>query len=502
MNTGPLRRPPSHRMLQQMIRRALAAALGVTGVLAAVLATPAPATTAPQLAYRPVAVTGAVNTLHNTAVGYTGPRLTLAAHAVGQTTLGYEPMVGVDLKGRAFYNGRLLEGSLAGKQINEQGFQRSLDNGRSWTEIGGGVSQHWTSQDPYLYVDPDTGRVFWHDMVTGGATLSISDDAGTSWTTNHIQTVGMNDRPTVVAGRVPRGSALKSTDPAFPKVVYFCSNTIAVVSCARSLDGGRTFLQIASPLGPMSQEGCSSLTGRLSADRDGRIFIGGADCGVPYLSVSEDAGDTWSTVRLRHNEGSGNITSISTDYDVETAIDSAGVVYAMWHESGAPVLGVSRDHGRHFGTPRLLAPPGLTAVTYASIAAGDAGRLAVSMLGTRGADGDDTRAWGFYLAVSTNAASADPLYIASTVDIPGTGSNVVGRGSDCCSPVQDFLNDVVAPTAGGRVWASLSDGCTGACVKDPHGASDNANIGRAYVVRQLTGPAMRGRSATLSSASP
>src|SRR5439155_4141700 len=107
--------------------------------------------------------------------------------------------------------------------------------------------------------------------------------------------------------------------------------------------------------------------------------------------------------------------------------------------------GVSRDHARHFGTPRLLTPPGLTSITYVSIAAGDAGRLAVSMLGTSGAAADATKAWAFHLAVSTNASSADPLYIASTVEIPGTGSTIVGRGADCCSPIKDFLNDTVAP---------------------------------------------------------
>jgi hypothetical protein len=59
--------------------------------------------------------------------------------------------------------------------------------------------------------------------------------------------------------------------------------------------------------------------------------------------------------------------------------------------------------------------------------------------------------------------------------------------------MKDFLSVVVAPTAGGAIWGSLSDACTGACVRDPLGTSDNANIGAPFVVRQISGPAMRRR---------
>ena len=57
----------------------------------------------------------------------------------------------------------------------------------------------------------------------------------------------VNDHETITTGVVPAGSNLVTVDPKFPKIVYYCVNTVAVVSCSRSLDGGLTFTQMNSP---------------------------------------------------------------------------------------------------------------------------------------------------------------------------------------------------------------------------------------------------------------
>lgn len=432
----------------------------------------------------------------NTAIGLTGSRLTTEARSIGTGNLGFEPMVGVDRDGTAFFNARIQIGVVAGKALNEQSMFRSGDAGRTWSDISGGPSQHWSSVDPYLYVDPDTGRVFWLDMVHGGATLSTSDDKGMTWSTNHIQALGENDHPTMTTAYPPRGSGLVPTDPRFPKVVYYCTQTVVSASCARSLDGGRSFLPISPPLLGMSTSGsCNgALTGHMAADRAGRIYVGSAACGAPWVSVSEDGGDTWRDVVV--SKGINTPATINGDHDVNLAIDAAGTAYAVWTDDrdNLPYLSVSTTQGRSWQTPMMIAPPGATATSYATIDAGDAGRLALSLLATWGAPDDSSRPWQHLLVLSDDAAASVPTLVSRMTQLDARGTTIVGRGAGCCSAIKDFLSVVVAPTDGGRAWASLSVGCTGACARDPKGTSDNPNIGAPYVVRQAGGIALRSRS--------
>jgi hypothetical protein len=79
----------------------------------------------------------------------------------------------------------------------------------------------------------------------------------------------------------------------------------------------------------------------------------------------------------------------------------------------------------------------------------------------------------------------------------------VHRG-DCdsrCGAVFDFLDVVVAPNDQGRVWATVVDTCVGVCAEEEvRGNSDaSGSYGRSgasdgYVVRQVSGPALRGKA--------
>jgi hypothetical protein len=252
------------------------------------------------------------------------------------------------------------------------------------------------------------------------------------------------------------------------------------------------------PLVSMSTSGAcnGALTGHMAADREGRVYIGSAACGLPYVSVTEDGGNHWTDVIV--SDGINTPATVNGNHDVNLAVDSAGNVYAIWLDDrdNLPYLVVSRDHGQHWSVPLMVAPPGMTSMSYPSIDAGDEGRIALSFVGTSGDASDATRPWSYFVAVSTEALSDQPLFTYAVATIPGA-TQVVGRGTGCCSPMKDFLSVVVAPTAGGRVWASLSDACTGACATDPNGTNDNSNIGAAYVVRQTAGPALRGATPVL-----
>jgi len=155
----------------------------------------------------------------NKAVAYSGPKLKLAEAYVGRKAA--EPTLGVDKKGAVFTVASAFD-AIPGAPKNEPRtlLERSTDGGRTFQvaqpELGG-QNTHPTSLDPYVYVDPDYGRVFDIDLALAGSDLSFSDDQGKTWTTSALTSAGPNDHQTLVTGVVPKGSNLVTLDEAFPK---------------------------------------------------------------------------------------------------------------------------------------------------------------------------------------------------------------------------------------------------------------------------------------------
>lgn len=418
------------------------------------------------------------------------PPLKLDANPVGRQAA--EPTLGVDRDGTAFFAASAFDGP--GGQLAHTLVMRSGDNGKTWqakqpTVVG--QDAHPITLDPYIWVDKDHGRVFDVDTVLAdGAVVSFSDDKGESWTTSAATALGVNDHQTLTTGVVPEGSGLPTLDSAFPKIVYYCVNTLAAVSCSRSLDGGRTFLQAGSPLTDMTSQGCGALTGHLATDHAGRVFLPAADCGPLEVATSGDGGTTWRNVVVSRNIE-------DAIHDGSVAADAHDNLYVVWQDAkhDLPYLSISRDHGLTWSTPRMIAPPGVRAVNFPSIAAGDDGRIAISFPGTTATNNDDpTRPWNHYVVVSTNALDADPLFSSNISNPP---DDPVHRG-DCeerCGGMFDFLDTVVAPTGGGPAWASLSDDCVGDCVTDP--SAPVADVGDGIAVREVSGPALTGAAACL-----
>src|SRR5207247_10615849 len=154
-------------------------------------------------------------------------------------------------------------------------------------------------------------------------------------------------------------------------------------------------------------------------------------------------------------------------------------------------LAVPRDPGRSWAPPRTSAPPGVHEVNFATIAAGDAGRIAVLFPGSESKDfGDPGRPWNVYVVVSVNALDANPVF-TSTVANPK--NDPVHRG-DCgpgrCDAADggsmfDFLNIVVSPVDG-ALWGTASDTCTGDCVTNP--SAPQLRTGQGVAMRELNGP--------------
>jgi len=442
----------------------------------------------------------------NTSTPYTGPQLVLRTTDVGRKAA--EPTIGVDKDGVAFYAASTFD-SVVGEARTV--ILRSTDQNTSWQSVQptvAGQDQHPQTLDPYLYVDPDTNRVFFDDLLlVGGSELSTSDDKGKTYTTSFANDALVNDHQSIVTAKVPAGSGL--TTVGYSKITYECVNQIANVQCSRSLDGGKTFTPTPGvpfpghTVPPPAGNGnplCSSLTGHLASDRDGRIFLGSAfnSCGPPRLAISDDAGNTFRESVISAKVG-------DAEHEVRTSADAAGNIYATWDDDKhhLPYLAISRDHGATWGAPVMIAPPGVQEVNFPSVEAGADGRVAVSFPGTTVADRENkARPWNYYVVVSTDATGANPTFVSN---IANPSSDPIHRG-DCqgrCAGMLDFLDVTVEPNAatGGPVWATAVDTCTsqdGCNSTDPDkGKAGSATDMRGLAIREISGPALLGDAPAL-----
>ena len=418
-----------------------------------------------------------------------------------------EPTIGVTKAGDAFITAADFDGL---SPATPRTLIYSSSNGNaSWHNVSplvAGQPTPPTTADPYLYVDPDTGRIFNDDLTAACSFLQWSDDEGKTWQAGNPLACEspVDDHQTIVTGK-PIGGL---TTSGYPKIVYYCVNKVADVQCARSLDGGRTFLFTDSYpfLGVDtgdSEQGtglavCGSLHGHIITDPDGRLFLPKGHCGQGWVAISSDGGTSWTDVRVNKMAVASHQTSIASD--------SAGNLYYLWFGADdlLPYMAVSRDHGLSWGPAYLVAPPGVAAVNYPSIDAQDPGHVAISFPGSTAREANAARPWNYYVEVSTNALDRPPVFHSSTIQSP---KDPVHRGPclDRCAGMYDFIDVVIAPKTK-ALWAAAVDTCTslkcieavGPTLKSGEGAGDAQGV----AVRQLAGAGLGGLGETLPSKGP
>ncbi|HEV8361748.1 MAG TPA: sialidase family protein [Candidatus Thermoplasmatota archaeon] len=432
-----------------------------------------------------------------------------------------EPTIGVDSQGNVYVSGFVEAPPPFGSSPT---VMRSQDQGATWENVGPrlptGHQDPPTTLDPYIYVDPTTDRVFDLDLYAACAYLSWSDDQGASWSTNPLACgtpVVPNDHQSMVAAK-----PVQVSTRGYENVLYYCVNRVADTACARSLDGGTTFeplttaylgvqpeaLDPTSLLGSEPRGICGGLSGHIKAGPEGTLYLPRDYCGVPSVAISQDDGATWRVVAISSEQG-------SQEHEVAIAVDDAGNVYAFWgNATGLPLLAVSRDQGQTWSAPRMVGPPGLTAMGWPAIAAGAEGRVAFAYIGSTmegGYEGKQTETcsdllglqcqptgdydnatWNAYIGVVTDALSDAPTVVTATANDP---SDPVARGvcgRTRCHGIYDFIDIVIDPA--GRPWAAFDDACTDRCATDPAGAT-GPNQG--FVGTLAAGPALRGALAAL-----
>jgi hypothetical protein len=338
---------------------------------------------------------------------------------------------------------------------------RSRDNGATWQALGSGGPTTGGLVPPWMSVDPQTSRVWFLTTLPTlcGARISWSDDAGNHWHTNpHVGCPGQGGEK-VLEGPAPTGSARPH---GYPHVVYYCANggldlAPTTLACYRSLDGGRTFVVAGGTPDPPHTPGACGINHIArpgTAGPDGNLYFTLDLCGNLGIAISGDEGATWRRQLVAR-------TSISDVYTTSVATDSSGNVYVAWlagrgasagvERRGLPYVIVSRDHGRRWSRPMMVAAPGVRQALHVAIAAANAGQIAVSYLGSSSSSAT-AAAYRGYITESTDILSKRPVFLSASVD-PPSRPLYPGSHTETFGDRLFFIGDTFAPD--GTPWGAF-----------------------------------------------
>lgn len=397
-------------------------------------------------------------------------------HRTGFAT--FEPTMGITKKGTIFANAIDLD-------LNEPSIIRSMDDGRTWKNV---FANHRISLDPYMYVDPDTSRVFANDLSPQPNChfISVSDDEGKTWATNPPAGCGHNaDHQTIFAGPPPEGGSEPSD---YPNIVYLCSIGVGVSVasagsvCSKSLDGGTTFLPTGEPAfvddprqsGDFGLPGvCNGANGHGWVGEDGTVFLPRGWCGQPWLAISKNEGQSWTRVQVSDigmpccGKLNGQDSELFT-HEAGVVTDNAGTIYYTWVAADRlPYLVVSRDGGVTWSKPLMIGPPGLEEALLPGMTIGARGKIAVHYMGSEDSawDGDEVKGsyddttWNAYVTMTVDVLKSNPTFYSATINDP---SEPLWQGECGPDPARcgwgDFFDVVVHPD--GTPWAVAVDLCT------------------------------------------
>ena len=402
-------------------------------------------------------------------------------------TPAFEPTLGVDSKGAIYF--ATADGGEGVAIGYRPGVWKTEDGGLTWTDVTPtlptGHAAPPETNDPFVYVDPATDRIFQFAMapILVCSVLSWSDDGGQSWTTNP-RGCGHPppwDHQSMVAS-APRGTPTVG----YESVLVQCVNNIASSICARSLDGGLTWVTGAPAF---STPGCGGLHGHPVASPDGVVYLPKDHCGEAYVAVSKDNGLTWETVRVSDKPTQG-------ESDPAMAVDDAGNVYYVFvDDEGALWMSVSSDEGATWSEAVMASPPGVT-THVPTLAAGSAGRIALAYPGTEDLPKGYASAeklqegarWNAYMAYSVDAASGNATFVTARLNDPADPIVRGPCGPGRCPGIVDFIDVVIAPD--GTPYAAFVDACTDGCTANGEGLADN-NASEAVLGTLVGAPSLR-----------
>ncbi|MGH9874879.1 MAG: PKD domain-containing protein [Pyrinomonadaceae bacterium] len=339
------------------------------------------------------------------------------------------------------------------------------------------------SLDPILYTDQRTGRTFVSQLnsvvppaspvlIGLNSLMAYTDDDGNSWTPAQLNPPdGSYDHQSIGAGPYPASLPL-GNDINKGSAVYYCSQIGVNALCSRSDTGGLTFNRSVPIFG--LTEGCGGIHGHPRVAPDGTVYVPVRGCnGVQAVSVSEDAGTTWTVRKVQGQGFSAKAAPGILDPTVGIATD--GTLYFAYisgeTDGGHAHVAVSHDKGLTWINDKDIgAPQGIHNAVFANAIAGDPDRAAVAFVGST-ASGDhqsnDFRGtWYVFMAHTYDGGN-------NWVTVNATPGNPVQREAGIwnqggSSPLRNLLDfNGITMDNKGRVIYSYADGCIGDCESGP-----------------------------------
>ncbi len=387
----------------------------------------------------------------------------------------FEPTIGSTSTGGIFTNSYAGLGS--GALV-----LRSMDQGQSFEDVTPrlptGMKAVPNSNDPFIYVDPFTDRVYDFDMcvILQGFCVAWSDDDGETWMQ---QGIAHGFAPALDHQSMAAAPDTQGLTTLYENVLTFCVNrgtTITGAWCSSSFDGGIVWTPLV-PGFPVDSIQCSGLHGHVKGSPDGTFYRGNPSCDGPAVYRSADGGQSWTEHTITTETG---MVSGIGGHEVAVATDSESNVYAFWiGEDGLPYLSWSTDQATTWADPVMVGAPGVTAAGFPALEAGSAGRAAWTYIGTDVEDGydgeEDDMQWSGYIGISVDLL--DNATIANVpVNHPDDPLDDEGRpcGAIRCGGFGDFVSITI--DSEGRPWAALA-----------HNPTSDAGI----VGTLITGPSLR-----------
>jgi hypothetical protein len=390
--------------------------------------------------------------------------------------IGGEPSIGVTSSGTIFMAGQVVftpeqavaEGSLAGRLL------RSTDGGVTWEPVGDAVKDPKQNNDPWMWVDGDTDRVFNAPLNVACSSVAWSDDDGEHWDANPAVACvpPSHDHQKLVTGPPTEGVTMQG----YPNVVYYAYNSLLVTGTtgllglpvpaderlgtfvATSLDGGLTFGAGKNIHGSDCHRG---IVGPPAIAPDGRIYVPHGTCEGVDVMISSDSGETWKTASI---DSVGSLDDFA--FDPGVAVDTAGTAYLVWPGADALLyLAKSHDGGGSWSAPRPITPEGVTVTVYSSITAGAPGKVAIAYAATTrdptawkaraSSYADEETVW--HLEVTTVDGDTVSTERLTTDDDPLQRGCIWMRGgeSDC----RNLLDFVTLVHHEGTLYLAYTDGC-------------------------------------------
>jgi hypothetical protein len=304
-------------------------------------------------------------------------------------------------------------------------------------------------------------------------------------------------------GGCPRSSTTRVDRPwvsAWGSTVYIVSKdetTAGTAGVDVSFDSGQTFTHAPKFAFPEAQ-------GMAIDPVDGTLYVIGEEAAHFDSTLGRSV---FRIVRVASSKDGRAFTSAQVfdgqQFDVAAggfatiAVDAGHNVYAAWSDNSAGTtdvyISVSRDRGVTWSAPIRIGG-GLTLSVYATIVAGDAGRVAVAWYGTadpaKASNDAHGTTWYVYAAVSTNALDRNPTFETVKVSDRPFHHNSISAHVNVCEGVElsgghfpdgyeprilDFFRAAIDPTGALNViWVDT----TAPVIED-------------HFARQVSGPPLR-----------